>query len=156
MIVLLIYCTILLQETILLNGLWNLHNPNNTININATVPGFIQTDLLDNNIIKDPFLNDYENHSEWVEYEDWIYTHTFHLSHASLAAKKHILIFSGIDTIATIKFNNQTFDANNMFREWRYDVSESIAQNNTLTVTIKSPLNYSITQMSNYPYRIPV
>ena len=42
----------------------------------ATVPGTVHTDLMDNEIIEDPFFRLNERAVQWVDKEDWMYETT--------------------------------------------------------------------------------
>src|SRR5580765_6948169 len=63
----------------------------------AEVPGCIQTDLLRNKIIPEPFYRDNEKKLQWIGLEDWQYQTTFDVSGATLARKHIELVFQGLD-----------------------------------------------------------
>ncbi|MCD8193076.1 MAG: glycoside hydrolase family 2 protein, partial [Tannerellaceae bacterium] len=46
----------------------------------ATVPGVVHTDLMDNDIIEDPFYRLNERAVQWVDKEDWEYKTTLDIS----------------------------------------------------------------------------
>jgi beta-mannosidase len=51
----------------------------------AQVPGVVQTDLLENKLIPDPFYRDNESRLQWIGESDWEYQTTFDLDAAALA-----------------------------------------------------------------------
>ncbi|HET9742203.1 MAG TPA: glycoside hydrolase family 2 protein [Terriglobales bacterium] len=123
----------------------------------AQVPGCVQTDLLDNQIIPPPFYRDNEKSLQWIGLEDWQYQTNFDVP-ASLLARKHIeLVFQGLDTYATVYLNGQgILRADNMFRTWRVDAKPHLQQGtNTLQVVFRSPINEVLKQIELLPYRLP-
>jgi len=110
--------------------------------IPATVPGTIHTDLLNQNIIPDPFYRDNEQKLQWIDREDWEYQTTFTANPETLA-KNHIeLVFDGIDTYADVFLNDtKILEANNMFRTWTIDVKQILKPNNKLYILFHSAQN---------------
>src|SRR3979411_2842823 len=51
----------------------------------AQVPGVVQTDLLQNHLIEDPFYRDNESRQQWIGESDWEYQTTFQLHAEELA-----------------------------------------------------------------------
>ncbi|HVH89264.1 MAG TPA: glycoside hydrolase family 2 protein, partial [Terriglobales bacterium] len=123
----------------------------------ADVPGCVQTDLLQNKIIPDPFYRENEKTLQWIGQEDWQYQTTFDVP-ASTLARKHIeLVFQGLDTYATVYLNGQgILHADNMFRTWRIDAKPYLKSgSNTLLVTFRSPINEVLKQIERLPYHLP-
>jgi len=90
--------------------------------IAAEVPGSVQTDLLRNKIIPEPFYRDNEKSLQWIGQEDWQYQTTFDVSAATLARKHIELVFQGLDTYANVTLNGHgVLRSENMFRIWRVD-----------------------------------
>ena len=90
---------------------------------NATIPGCVHTDLLNNKIIPEPFFGDNEKNLRWIENEDWEYKTTFKITKADLQSDKIELVFAGLDTYAKVLLNNQEIlVADNMFRSWTIDI----------------------------------
>src|SRR5579863_5624605 len=86
----------------------------------ATVPGVVQTDLLKNSLIPDPFDRDNEFHLQWIGLTDWEYQTTFQVDSAALGHDHIDLVFEGLDTFADVYLNDQPIlQADNMFRHWR-------------------------------------
>lgn len=61
----------------------------------AQVPGTIHTDLLNNNLIPDPFVKTHEQEVQWIELEDWIYKTSFILDKKELNYHNIELQFDG-------------------------------------------------------------
>lgn len=123
----------------------------------AIVPGTVHTDLLNNKLIKDPFLADYEKSVQWIEKEDWEYLGTFNFDYITLENKHIELNFEGIDTYAKIYLNNQLIlECNNMFRSWNVDIKKylKIGQN-TLRVEFESAVKKVKQEASKLPYTLP-
>src|SRR6202049_998035 len=86
----------------------------------AQVPGVVQTDLLQNSLIPDPFDGDNEYRLQWIGLTDWEYQTTFQVDSASLGHEHADLVFDGLDTFADVYLNDQAIlHADNMFRRWR-------------------------------------
>lgn len=123
----------------------------------AEVPGCVQTDLLRNKIIPEPFYRDNEKILQWIGQEDWQYQTQFELS-ASALARKHIeLVFQGLDTYATVYLNGQgVLRAENMFRIWRVDAKPYLKSgSNTLQIVFRSPINEVLKKIQGLPYQLP-
>ena len=71
----------------------------------AAVPGTIHTDLLNNNLIDDPYYSNNESKLNWIPECDWVYQIEFNFNKKS---KSNIdLVFEGLDTICDVFLNNQ-------------------------------------------------
>lgn len=124
-----------------LNDGWEFHEYNgSTPNMGewrtATVPGLIHTDLMDHQLIPDPFYRDNESKVQWVSNTDWEYRKTISAD-KSLLGHKHIdLVFDGLNTVADVSLNGKLImHADNMFREWRVDIKQYLQPgNNTVSI----------------------
>ncbi len=108
----------------------------------ATVPGCVHTDLLANELIKDPFDRDNERHQQWISDQDWEYRLVFDVD-VQLFRQKHLeLLFEGLDTYARVVLNDHLIlEADNMFRAWCVDVKPLLkASANELLIEFCSPL----------------
>ena len=56
---------------------WKFRSPTDTNLLHATVPGCIHSDLLNHNLIKDPYYRTNADNVQWVDTIDWIYETTF-------------------------------------------------------------------------------
>jgi beta-mannosidase len=121
----------------------------------ATVPGLIQTDLLDNKIIDDPFFRLNERGVQWIDKEDWLYTTTFDADESLLQKENIVIRFEGLDTYADVSLNGQKIlSADNMFREWSADVKTLLkARYNKLEVYFHSPIKITLPQWEALPFR---
>ena len=123
----------------------------------AQVPGVVQTDLLHNNLIPDPFDKDNEFHLQWIGLADWEYQTTFQADAATLAHQHVDLIFEGLDTFADVYLNDQAIlHADNMFRRWRIPAKAQLRPgSNTLRIVFHSAVEKMIPYVKSLPYRLP-
>lgn len=122
----------------------------------ATVPGVVQTDLMDNQIIEDPFFRLNERAIQWVDKEDWEYKTTLKVDD-DLYNKDNIeLDFKGLDTYADVYLNDSCIlKANNMFREWKVDIKGLLKkEENELRVYLHSPIKVDLPKYKDIPYLI--
>src|SRR3984885_10446482 len=73
----------------------------------AKVPGVVQTDLLHNALIPDPFDRDNEFRLQWIGLADWEYQTTFQADAAALGHDAVDLVFDGLETFADVYLNDQ-------------------------------------------------
>ncbi len=89
----------------------------------AEVPGVVDTDLLRNKLIPDPFFRSNESTLQWIENANWEYRSTFQATPEALKHSHVELVFEGLDGPAEVYLNDKLIlTANNMFREWRVEV----------------------------------
>ena len=77
--------------------------------VNATVPGCVHIDLLENELISEPFYGTNEKDLQWVSEKDWIYKLIFEPKPGLLNQKKILLKFNGLDTYAEVLLNDGCF-----------------------------------------------
>lgn len=120
----------------------------------ATVPGVVQTDLIKNGIIEDPFYRLNERGVQWVDKEDWVYKKEFNVLPDLLKLKNIILDCKGLDTYADVYINDSlVIKANNMFREWKADIKNIInSGKNTIKVYFHSPAKIDIPKFDALPF----
>ena len=58
---------------------WEFKKANDENWMIATVPGCVHTDLLNNGVIKDPFVGLNEHDLQWIDKEDWEYRTVFNV-----------------------------------------------------------------------------
>jgi beta-mannosidase len=123
----------------------------------AQVPGVVQTDLLHNGLIPDPFDRDNEFRLQWIGLSDWEYQTTFQLDAAALAHDHADLIFEGLDTFAEVHVNGQDMlHADNMFRRWRIPAKALLKPGaNTLRIVFRSAVEKMIPYVKSLPYALP-
>ncbi len=123
----------------------------------AEVPGVVQTDLLRNKLIADPFYRDNEKSLQWVGLTDWEYQTEFDVDAATLAREHLDLLFGGLDTFADVYLNDaQLLKADNMFRSWRLSAKDRLHRGkNTLRIVFHSPIALMMPKVKAEPYRLP-
>jgi beta-mannosidase len=123
----------------------------------AQVPGVVQTDLLHNNLIPDPFDKDNEFHLQWIGLTDWEYQTTFQVDAATLARAHVDLVFDGLDTFADVFLNDQSIlHADNMFRRWRVPAKTYLKPGpNTLRIVFHSAVEKMLPYVKSLPYVLP-
>src|SRR6202167_3484857 len=123
----------------------------------AQVPGVVQTDLLHNKLIPDPFDRDNEFHLQWIGLADWEYQTTFQIDAAALAHDHVDLVFDGLDTFADVYLNDRAIlHADNMFRTWRIPAKSALKPGpNTLRIVFHSAVEKMIPYAKSLPYILP-
>ena len=123
----------------------------------AQVPGVVQTDLLNNKLIPDPFDRENEFHLQWIGLADWEYQTTFQVDAATLAHEHLDLVFDGLDTFADVYLNDQPIlHADNMFRRWRIPAKTMLKPGpNTLRIVFHSAVEKMIPYVKSLPYVLP-
>jgi len=123
----------------------------------AQVPGVVQTDLLKDGLIPDPFYQDNDTRLQWIGLTDWEYRTTFQVDAATLAHDHVDFVFEGLDTYADVYVNDQAvLHTDNMFRRWRVPVKTLLkAGPNTLRIVFHSPIESMIPKVKALPYILP-
>jgi beta-mannosidase len=121
----------------------------------ATVPGVVHTDLLNNKLIEDPFFRLNERGIQWIDKEDWLYETTFDLDESLLKKENITINFDGLDTYADVTLNGvKILSANNMFREWKSGVKGILKpKRNKLQVYFHSPIKITMPQWEALPFQ---
>lgn len=128
----------------------------------AQIPGCIHTDLLNNQLIEDPFFGNREDSLQWIGERMWVYTTTFDKS--QIDGFDHVeLVFDGIDTHADIFLNGEPLmhveggnHVNNMFRQWRFPLPDNLKDGkNFLEVKFLPAPEYERAQAEKLPYKLP-
>ena len=126
-----------------LDGVWQLKQLGTDEWLNAQVPGGVHLDLMAANKIPDPFIADNELRVQWVAESDWEFRRTFHVDEPAAPGVRHELVFDGIDTLADVTLNGRKLGSpDNMFRTWRWDVTDMLAAGNEIVVYFRSAVNY--------------
>jgi beta-mannosidase len=123
----------------------------------ATVPGVVQTDLMANEIIADPFVGMNERGVQWVDKEDWEYKTVFNVTQETLAKDNTRLVFEGLDTYADVYLNDKkVITAKNMFRLWSADCTGKLVEGeNKLRVYFHSPIKVDLPKCLALNYAYP-
>ena len=137
-----------------LNDNWRFRQGRSEIWYPATVPGTVHTDLMDNEIIDDPFFRLNERAVQWVDKEDWMYESVFIATADEVAAENQQIVFNGLDTYADVYLNHQLIlNANNMHRTWKCDVKGILTEgDNLLEVYFHSPVKIDLPKYDMYDY----
>jgi len=123
----------------------------------AGVPGTVQTDLMVNGKIKDPYYGIVERKVQWIDKVDWTYRTRFDIDPSWTAADRAELVFEGLDTYAEVWLNDSLIlSASNMFLSYRIDVKGLLKeQNNELSITFRSPILEGLKKQAAYGIRLP-
>lgn len=127
-----------------LNGEWKMRGKGSHEWINASVPGSVMHDLLQQNKIEDPFYRDNEDYSYDIASQDYEFKHEFSITDEFLRRKKIILCCEGIDTLSTIFINGEKVaSTNNMHRTYEFNVKEFLKKGvNIISIKLGSPVKY--------------
>jgi len=139
-----------------LNIGWKLHLENGK-SITATVPGLVHTDLLNANLIPDPFYGFNEDSLQWIGNRQWVYTLDFEADWSAMQHQHLQLVFEGLDTYAQVKLNGQEIlFADNMFRTWELNVKNKIRHGtNTLEIRFFPPDSISLAKATSHSITLP-
>ena len=151
------FTTLAQKQALFLNQNWAFSKKGESSIYPATVPGNIFTDLLDNELIENPYQENNEQKLQWVEQEDWIYKKTFSLTSKQLSFENIRLCFEGLDTYADVFVNEKkVFFADNMFRTWELEIKNFLKTGkNTIKVHFKSPIKQALKRYENHFVKLP-
>jgi beta-mannosidase len=107
--------------------------------IPASVPGTVHTDLLSAGLIPDPYLDGNEELLRWIGATDWVYGREF--EHTPADGEELVLLFEGLDTVATISVNGQAVaHTENMHRRYEVPLTDALrAGSNRIEVAFTAP-----------------
>lgn len=127
-----------------LNGKWLFKQSDKTQWLDASVPGCNFLDLMDNNLIDDPFIGLNEKDVAWVGEKDFEYKKTFNLDEDELNCDEVLLCAKALDTVCDVSVNGRhAFSENNCFIEHRYNVKPLLKTGeNEIHIYFHSPVNY--------------
>ncbi len=130
---------------IALRGNWRLVHPERKIDVPANVPGSVFEELINHGIIPDPFYGMHENEMSWIYEAEWEYYVEFDLPFELSEDEDLSLTFQGIDTFATVYFNDEKIGiAKNMHREYDFPImSRELVRKrgNRLRICFQSAVN---------------
>ena len=140
------------MKTLDLNGKWKFKavNSYNTLPrehngvmqwMNATVPGTVHTDLLQNRNIQDPFYRTNELEVQWIDTQQWMYKKEFTVPKRLLREDAVYLVAEGLDTYALIRLNGKKIaQTANMFIEHHIGVTKYLRTGkNVIEILFDSP-----------------
>jgi beta-mannosidase len=127
-----------------LNGNWQFKATDESLWLEAHVPGTVWTDLLRVGRVEDPFYRDNELKVQWVERKEWEYRRDFFVDQNFLKHDKIVLDCRGLDTITEIYLNDSLIaQTENMFIEFEFDVKRYLhSGQNQLHIIFRSILNW--------------
>jgi beta-mannosidase len=120
---------------------WQFKEKSDTFWRKAIVPGSVHTDLLEHQLIPDPYFRGNEKKVQDIGKKEWEYKTTFEVD-SQLFRKSHIqLVFHGLDTYAKVFLNNtHILTVDNMFRRWQVDIKPFVqVGDNQLYIHFLSP-----------------
>lgn len=137
---------------------WTFKKSNDTIWRTAEIPGTVHTDLMNHNIIENPFYRLNEHDVQWIDKEDWIYKTTFNITEDTFNKEQLEIEFQGIDTYSKIYINDTPIiTTDNMFRHYQVDIKKHIKiGENELKVILESPIKKGIEKFDSIDYQIEV
>lgn len=98
------------------------------IEVPATVPGVVHTDLLAAGLIPDPFVGLNEHALTWIGRTEWVYRTSFTIGAAAPGARTD-LVLEGLDTLATVELNGVgLLRTANQHRSYRVEVTELLQE----------------------------
>ena len=136
---------------------WQFKSKGSTTWYKAQVPGTIHTDLLNNQLIPDPFYGTNEQHLQWISDSTWEYQTNITITEEQLQQEQIELVFEGIDTYAKILINNhEVLTADNMFRTWTIDVKPILKVGTNTILVILEPNEVRAKNLAKQlPYTLP-
>lgn len=141
------------KKQISLHGEWILSSTFLDKNIIGTVPGSVYNDLLNHQIISDPFVGDNEYFTRDIMNYGFIYTRKFQLKNLN---QHHFLVCEGLDTLANIYLNNKLLaKTNNMHRTYRFNANEWLIEGeNEIRIELESPIKYLESKVKASGYKL--
>ena len=139
-----------------LNKGWSFSQQGKPEKYKATVPGVVHLDLMNNNIINDPYWENNELEQRWIENENWVYEKAFKLLDTLLEMQRIELHFEGLDTYSKVYLNDSLIlTSDNMFRSWDVNITEFAKQQNRLKIIFESPIKHNKEKVENSAYQLP-
>ncbi|KAL2815174.1 glycoside hydrolase superfamily [Aspergillus granulosus] len=122
----------------------------------SKLPSVVHLDLLDNDLIPDPFVGLNEQKVEWVSHRDWVYRTSFPTPVSRSPDTRHSLVFEGLDTFATVTLNGTVIlQSDNMFIPHRTDITDAVlshaSEPNVLEILFESPVRRGREVVKSHP-----
>jgi beta-mannosidase len=141
------------RKIINLNNGWEFFYEKDNEWLEAKVPGNIHLDLLNNNLIDDPFygINSDTKEIDTISKQVWHYKKKFNIS-TDIYERNLEIVFDGLDTYAEILLNGRKIgETNNMFKRWAFAIEDTIKQkDNVLEVIIKPSQSYNQQKLAEF------
>ncbi len=134
-----------------LNGKWKIYDNEKEFEFDGNVPGTVQGDLVDLNLMPHPYVGENEKLFKRLEWKNWIYEKKFHIEEIN-DELRYDLVLEGVDTLSNIYLNdNFVGETEDMFIEYRFDIKKYLKiGENSLRVEIKSPIDLPKRFEKNY------
>ena len=124
-----------LPTVVTLDSNWFFRSANADEWRSATVPGNIYSDLIDHQLIEDPFIGANETKVQWVADSTWVYQTNFDVPTSTLNKENIQLEFEGLDTYAKVYLNDSLLiSTNNAFRTFKVPVKDFLLSQNKLSI----------------------
>ena len=127
-----------------LTGIWKLQDSKELISQEVQVPGSVYNDLLQAEIIEDPYYRDNEKHAKDIMNREYRYSRNFDVSDDLFQSDRLELVCEGLDTLATIHINGHFIaDTDNMHRTYVFNVKPFIQLGtNEISIVFHNTLDY--------------
>ncbi len=145
------------EQYVYLNQRWKFKEANSIKWQTATVPGSVHTDLLNLNLIPNPFIGKNESTLQWIDRKNWMYETYFNVPKEVLGKENIDLNLYGLDTYASVYLNDSLIlQANNMFRTWDIPCKNLLKEsNNHIIIYFYSPTKIGIEKERMLGYPLP-
>lgn len=136
---------------------WQFKSVKDTLWLKAKVPGSVHTDLMQNNIIEDPFYRLNEKQQQWIDKNDWEYQTVFNIDDAIFDKEIIELNFKGLDTYANVYVNDSlVLKTNNMFIGNKLNCKSILKLGeNKLKIIFDSPIKIGLKKREELGYKLP-
>ncbi|MHA1895144.1 MAG: beta-mannosidase [Candidatus Helarchaeota archaeon] len=124
------------------------------IELRINVPSTVFEELINHQVIDDPFYGLNELKLAWVYESDWIYETVFNVSNELFEKKRIILRFNGLDTLAEIYLNERKLgETANAFCTHDFEVKNILKkEKNRLQIKFLSPTKHVQREMRKHHY----
>ncbi len=135
---------------------WSFKKTTDSVWLNATVPGNVHSDLLNNKLIEDPFIKANELNVQWISETDWEYKTQFSVEEGLLEHKNILLNFEGLDTYASVYLNDTLIlESNNAFRKYNVNVKSKLRLTNDLRIVFTRTSVFEEKEKAKLYYTLP-
>ena len=145
------------SDLIVLNKNWQFSEAQTEKWLSATVPGTVHGDLIQHQLLPDPFFGLNEEKIQWVENKDWEYKTTFTVNADQLKRGGAKLVFEGLDTYADVYLNGSLLlKSDNMFVGYSSEVKKVLREGeNRLQIYFHSPITHVLPQWASNGFNYP-
>ena len=121
------------------------------------MPGNIHLDLMNYELIPDPFIGSNESELQWISDRDWTYRLFFKPDKEIIGKRNKGICFHGIDTYADVFLNDKKIiSSNNMFHPWVADINDILTSDiNELVIVLRSPIKEVLPLMQKLDHVLP-